>query len=233
MPPFRSRSARCGAAGVALLIAAAAVASAAAPRAALAQQAAPKATTAEPSTPKQPSTKPAAPKKAASSSTAARGGDGDSAARPKAAAKKKAAAPRLTARQRLENDIRTAARKVRAAMVIQDTTTLADLWSDDYRFTSLSGETYSKEERLESVMSPAFVVDEAAEVLPSEMDIIRVYGDVAVVHSRLGPPGAARNGARGGRTQLLTVWVREKGRWRTVASQATGMTASRPVAGKR
>jgi len=140
----------------------------------------------------------------------------------------------LTARERTEAEIRSAASKVRAAMVIQDTSTLATLWADEYSFTSLSGETYSKSERLESVMSPAFVVDEAAEVLPSEMDVIRFYGNVAVVNSRLGPPGTKRSGSRGGRTRLLTVWVRDKaGKWRTVASQATGVTASMPSAGRR
>lgn len=228
MSPFQTRSHR-GAVGAALLLAAAALAPAAAmPRAALAQQPASPKPAPKPA-PKRPSpTAAAAPKKGATAQ-----GGGDSAVRPKGTAKKKGAAPRLTARQRLEAEIKSAARKVRAAMVIQDTTTLAGLWSDDYMFTSLSGETYSKSERLDAVMSPAFVVDEAAEVLPSELDIIRIYGDVAVVNSRLGPPNAARSGARGGRARLLTVWVREKGRWRTVASQATGVTAGMPVAGKR
>jgi ketosteroid isomerase-like protein len=214
---FRPRPVR-GAAGAALLLAALTLAPAAAARAAIAPQPAPKSAS--------------SPEADAPLTSAAPAG-GDSTVKRKATAKKKAAAPPLTPRQRLENEIKTAARKVRAAMVIQDTTTLAGLWSDDYIFTSLSGETYSKEERLESVMSPSFAVDEAAEVLPSEMDIVRVYGNVAVVHSRLGPPGAARSGARGGRTRLLTVWVREKGRWRTVASQATGVTSGMPVAGRR
>jgi ketosteroid isomerase-like protein len=218
LSPFRPRSAR-GAAGAALLLAALALTSAAAPGLARAQQSAPAAS--------------AACAAARKRSAAPAGQDSAVAKAARKTAKKKAAAAPLTPKQRLENEIRSAARNVRAAMVIQDTATLARLWSDDYIFTSLTGETYSKQERLESVMSPAFVVDEAAEVLPSEQDIVRVYGNVAVMHSRLGPPGAARSGARGGRARLLTVWVREKGRWRTVASQATGVTGSTPVAGRR
>ena len=145
---------------------------------------------------------------------------------------KRAAPVRLTPRQRIEAEIRSAAGRVRAAMVVQDTTTLAELWGEDYIFTSLTGETYSKYERLEAVMSPTFLVDEAPEVLPSEMDIVRLYGNVAVVHSRLAPPGTARSGSRGGRAQLLTVWLRERGTWRTVAAQTTAV-APAPAPGKK
>ena len=203
-----------------------------APGAARAQQAAGRATTAR-SAPQRGDSARARAKGTAGTASSAASAASATGSRKKAAGSTKKARP-LTARERMEAEIRSAASKVRAAMVIQDTSTLATLWADEYRFTSLSGETYSKSERLESVMSPSFVVDEAAEVLPSEMDIIRFYGNVAVVNSRLGPPGTKRSGSRGGRTQLLTVWVREKaGKWRTVASQATGVTASMPSAGRR
>lgn len=150
------------------------------------------------------------------------------------AAGKRARAPRLSARERIAADIGVAEQQIRRAMVVQDTSTLAELWGDEYTFTSLSGETYSKAERLESVMSPAFMVDEAAEVLPSELDIVRVYGNVAVVQSRLAPPGTAQSGSRGGRAKLLSVWVRgNDGKWRTVAAQATAVDMPLPPPAKK
>ena len=141
----------------------------------------------------------------------------------KAPAKRAAPKPRLTARQRVEAEIRAAAQHVRSAMVVQDTATLATLWAEEYLFTAPSGETFSKYERLETVMSPAFMVEEAAEVLPSELEIVRLYGNVAVVHTRLAPPGTKSSGSRGGRAQMLTVWQRSGGKWRTVAAQVTAV----------
>ena len=150
------------------------------------------------------------------------------------AAGKRAGAARLTAKARIAAEIGTASQQIRRALVVQDTATLADLWGDEYTFTSLSGETYSKSERLESVMSPAFIVDEAAEVLPSELDIVRVYGNVAVVQSQLAPPGTAKSGSRGGRAKLLSVWVRgNDGKWRTVAAQATAVDVPLPPSKKK
>jgi ketosteroid isomerase-like protein len=147
---------------------------------------------------------------------------------------KRAAPAKMSAKARIAAEIGTASQQIRRAMVVQDTATLADLWGEEYTFTSLSGETYSKSERLESVMSPAFLVDEAAEVLPSELDIVRVYGNVAVVQSQLAPPGTAKSGSRGGRAKLLSVWVRESdGRWRTVAAQATAVDVPLPAPSKK
>lgn len=147
---------------------------------------------------------------------------------------KRTRAPRLTGRARIAAEIGVASQQIRRAMVVQDTSTLAALWSEEYTFTSLSGETYSKSDRLESVMSPAFLVDEAAEVLPSELDLVRVYGNVAVVQSRLAPPGTAQSGSRGGRAKLLSVWLRgNDGRWRTVAAQATAVDTPLPPPSKK
>jgi hypothetical protein len=152
----------------------------------------------------------------------------------RAASGKRVAAARLTGKARIAAEIGTASQQIRRAMVVQDTATLAELWGDEYSFTSLSGETYSKSDRLESVMSPAFVVDEAAEVLPSELDIVRVYGNVAVVQSQLAPPGTAKSGSRGGRAKLLSVWVRgSDGIWRTVAAQATAVDVPLPPSTKK
>ena len=147
-------------------------------------------------------------------------------------AKRAAPKPRLTPRQRVEAEIRAAAQHVRSAMVVQDTATLATLWAEEYNFTAPSGETFSKYERLETVMSPAFVVDAAAEVLPSELEIVRLYGNVAVVHTRLAPPGTQSSGSRGGRAQMLTVWQKSGGKWRTVAAQVTAV-ALPPKPGKK
>jgi len=175
----------------------------------------------------------AAPTRAAVKSTAVKSAAVKSGTARGSAAKgatAKSAAPRkLTARERVGAELRSIATRARAAMVVQDTATLARLWSEDYIYTSLSGETYSKAERLESVMSPNFVVDEAPDVLPSEQDIVRLYGDVAVVHSRLAPAATTRSGARGGRARLLTVWARERGTWRMVAAQATGVGVPEPA----
>jgi hypothetical protein len=180
--------------------------------------------------------RPAAPVSAvADTAPAAKGGAAaKGAAAGKRRAKKAAAPARLTARQRLTMEMQSAAKQVRAALVIQDTATLSHWWADDYTYTSPSGETYSKWERLEAIMSPGFVGEEQAEVLPSELDIVRRYGDVVIVDSRLGPPSAAAGSSttarsRAGRTQLLTVWVRDGGRWKTVASQATAVAGPPPA----
>ena len=181
----------------------------------------------------QQGTRPAAAA-AADSSTR---GTTSTAAAGKRRTKKKAAAPvHLTAKMRLTREMESAARQVRAALVIQDTATLSHWWADEYTYTAPSGETFSKWERLEAIMSPGFVGEDQAEVLPSELDIVRRYGDVVIVSSRLGPPSVAAGDAnsaaarsRAGRTQLLTVWVRQGDRWRTVASQATAVAGPPPA----
>ena len=181
----------------------------------------------------QQGTRPAAAA-AADSSTR---GTTSTAAAGKRRTKKKAAAPvHLTAKMRLTREMESAARQVRAALVIQDTATLSHWWADEYTYTAPSGETFSKWERLEAIMSPGFVGEDQAEVLPSELDIVRRYGDVVIVSSRLGPPSVAAGDAnsaaarsRTGRTQLLTVWVRQGDRWRTVASQATAVAGPPPA----
>ena len=173
-------------------------------------------------------------KPAAQPAATGTGKESGKAAGKRTTAGKRARPARLTGKARIAAEIGTASQQIRRAMVVQDTATLAELWGDEYTFTSLSGETYSKSDRLESVMSPAFLVDEAAEVLPSELDIVRVYGNVAVVQSQLAPPGTAKSGSRGGRAKLLSVWVRESdGKWRTVAAQATAVDVPLPPAKKK
>ena len=110
-----------------------------------------------------------------------------------------------------------AERELANALAAMDTTRLAEIWSDDLRFTFPNGSTATKAERLRSIESSRG----SGPVLSSDNQSIAVdiYGRtaVAIVVSAWNAGGSS--GSQ--RYRATHVWVQERGAWRLVAAHVS------------
>jgi ketosteroid isomerase-like protein len=103
------------------------------------------------------------------------------------------------------------------AIVRGDAATLERMTSDDYTFITLRGELRTKAEIVKGFATGAFKY-ESREI--SDLNI-RVYGNAAVVTGRSTQKGTENGKDYSGDYWFTRVYVREKGRWLTVALQTT------------
>ena len=103
------------------------------------------------------------------------------------------------------------------AIVHGDAAALEHMTSDDYTFITLRGELRTKAEIVKGFSSGSFKY--------SSRDIsdlnIRVYGDAAVVTGRASQKGAENGKDYSGDYRFTRVYVKQNGRWLTVALQTT------------
>lgn len=107
--------------------------------------------------------------------------------------------------------------RLRAAMMAEDTVTLAALWAPEYTSTSAVGHSTTRAEGLMAYGAGLVRVDTAAlrEVT------VRQGGDTAVSTGILEWAGAAAGGPFGSTVRFEHEWVRQDGRWRLVSSHLT------------
>jgi uncharacterized protein (TIGR02246 family) len=89
--------------------------------------------------------------------------------------------------------------------------------ADDYTFITLRGELRTKSEILKGFQSGSFKY-ESREI--SDLNV-RVYGDTAVVVGRSIQKGAENGKDYSGDYRFTRVYVKQRGRWVTVALQTT------------
>jgi ketosteroid isomerase-like protein len=89
--------------------------------------------------------------------------------------------------------------------------------SDDYTFITLRGEMRSKSDILKGFASGSFHY-ESREI--SDLKV-RIYGDTAVVTGRSVQKGVENGKDYSGDYWFTRVYVKQKGRWLTVALQTT------------
>lgn len=108
--------------------------------------------------------------------------------------------------------------RLRAAIVAEDTATLADLLAPEYLSTSAVGHTSTRDESLLAYGAGMVRVDSAA---IGNLDI-RSYGRTAVSLGLMRWGGSAAGRPFAATVRFQHVWVRQDdGRWRLVASQLT------------
>ena len=103
------------------------------------------------------------------------------------------------------------------AIVRGDAATLERMTSDDYTFITLRGELRTKAEIVKGFSTGAFKYG-SREI--SDLNI-RVYGSAAVVTGRSSQKGTENGKDYSGDYRFTRVYVKQNGRWLTVALQAT------------
>ncbi len=104
-----------------------------------------------------------------------------------------------------------------SAIVHGDAAALERMTSDDYTFITLRGELRTKAEIVKGFSSGSFKYS-SREI--SDLNI-RVYGNAAVVTGRASQKGAENGKDYSGDYRFTRVYVKQDGRWLTVALQTT------------
>jgi len=110
--------------------------------------------------------------------------------------------------------------EVGEALVRRDLEALDRLLADDYRFTSPAGVVTTKAERVGAIRSGELVYKSTV-----HRDVeVRLHGRVAIVLGRADSTVVAAGRETSGAYRYLSVWVRDRGSWRAVATQSTRIT---------
>jgi ketosteroid isomerase-like protein len=122
----------------------------------------------------------------------------------------------------VEQEVRQATKKYRAALLQRDAAVLEQIWADDYTFTNGAGETHSKAQRLANLKSGATSLDSISQ----EEDMkVRVHGNVAVATGRLTIKGQYSGKQASGQYRSINVWIKGAAGWQLVANQLTPVAA--------
>ena len=105
------------------------------------------------------------------------------------------------------------------AILKGDTATLDKLTSDDYTNTTAQGKIEKKADIMDGFKSGK-IKFESREL--SDLDV-RVYGNTAVVTGQVNQKGTNNGKDTSGQNRFTRVYVKQKGRWVTVANQATAI----------
>jgi ketosteroid isomerase-like protein len=115
------------------------------------------------------------------------------------------------------NEIKSLEEARNEAVLHGDVVALDQMTSDDYTFITLRGELRTKSEILKGFASGSFKY-ESRQISHLK---VRAYGDAAVVTGRSVQKGVENGKDYSGAYWFTRVYVRQKGRWRTVALQTT------------
>ena len=118
---------------------------------------------------------------------------------------------------KIREEIRALETARNEAIVHGDAAALERMTSDDYTFITLRGELRTKAEIVKGFSTGAFKYG-SREI--SDLNI-RVYEDTAVVTGRSSQKGAENGKDYSGDYRFTRVYVKQNGRWQTVALQAT------------
>jgi ketosteroid isomerase-like protein len=117
----------------------------------------------------------------------------------------------------VQDEIKKIEQERNEALLKHDTATLERMTSDDYTFINQRGELRTKAEILTGFKSGGFNYG-AREV--SDLKV-RVYGDTAVVTGRAKQRGVENSKDYSGENRFTRVYVKQNGRWVSVALQVT------------
>ena len=117
----------------------------------------------------------------------------------------------------VEREIKSLEEERNQAVLHGDVAALERMTSDDYTFITLKGELRTKADILKGFASGSFHY-ESREI--SDLNV-RAHGDMAVVTGRSVQKGMENGKDYSGDYRFTRVYVKEKGRWVTVALQTT------------
>ena len=103
------------------------------------------------------------------------------------------------------------------ALTKHDLVALDKIWADGYTFTNGRGQFLTKKERLENIKTGATQF----ESIGREGEDIHIFGDTAVVTSRVVLKVIYGGKESSGPYRSLHVWAKTQGRWQLVAWQST------------
>ena len=117
----------------------------------------------------------------------------------------------------VEREIKILEEARNQAVLHGDVAALDRMTSDDYTFITLRGELRTKSDILKGFASGSFHYDSRQ---ISDLKV-RVYGDTAIVTGRSVQKGMENGKDYSGDYRFTRVYVKQKGRWLTVALQTT------------
>ena len=116
-----------------------------------------------------------------------------------------------------EEEIKSLEHERNVAILNGDAAALERMTADDYTFITLRGELRTKSEIVKGFQSGSFKY-ESRQI--SDLNI-RAYGNTAVVTGRSNQKGMENGKDYSGDYRFTRVYVRQNGRWLTIALQAT------------
>lgn len=116
-----------------------------------------------------------------------------------------------------KEQIRSLEEERNRAILAGDAATLDRMTADDYTFITLRGELRTKAEIVRGFQSGSFKYESRT---ISDLNI-RVYGETAIVTGRSTQKGVENGKDYSGDYRFTRVYVKENGRWLTVALQTT------------
>lgn len=122
-----------------------------------------------------------------------------------------------TAMTNPEDEIKKLEETRNEAVLHGDVSVLDGMTSDDYTFVTLRGEMRTKQEILKGFASGSFHYD-SRQIFDLK---VRVYGNTAVVTGRSVQNGMENGKDYSGKYWFTRVYVKQNGRWLTVALQTT------------
>ncbi len=122
-----------------------------------------------------------------------------------------------TSDMKVRDEILELERQRNEAIIKGDAATLDRMTADDYTFITLRGELRTKSEIVQGFKSGSFHYD-SREI--SDMKV-RVYENAAIVTGRSNQRGKENGKDYSGDYRFTRVYVNQRGRWLTVALQAT------------
>jgi len=119
--------------------------------------------------------------------------------------------------QGVEQELIRLEREAVQALIKRDISVLESFTAEDYTGTSPDGMFYTRAQARDSVTSGDYALESA------ELDDmkVRVYGDTAVLTGRSTEKSRYKGQDVSGQYRFIDVFVKQGGRWRVVASQAT------------
>ncbi len=120
----------------------------------------------------------------------------------------------------IEEEIKKLEEDRNQAVLKADTAALDRMTSDDYTLITLQGELMTKAQILDGFKSGA-IKFESREL--SDLNV-RVYGNTAVVTGRVTQKSTENGKDISAQSRFTRVYVKEKGRWVSVAQQATAIS---------
>ena len=117
----------------------------------------------------------------------------------------------------VEAELRTLNNRVVEMQVRHDVKTADQLLADEYIFVQADGQVTNKSQNMAVIGSPEFICES---LTTSDVEV-RVYGDTALVMGRASMKATFKQQDVGGEFRYIDVWVKRRGAWQNVMSQAT------------
>jgi len=123
----------------------------------------------------------------------------------------------LQAQKNTEDEIKQSEQKWIAAVKNQDRRAMGEILAKELVYTHSTGLVEDKSQYIAAVTSG----NQKYDAIEYEAPVIRTYGNMAVVATKVVMTGSTKGQPFNNRLRLLHVWVKQGGKWSLVAHQTT------------